>query len=59
LGRVFRHRFHWRKCWRHHHHLRWSYQMAFNHRAEFRVLSRIIPSRRYRLRYHLVLHELK
>lgn len=59
LGRVFQHRFHWRKCWRHHHHLQLSCQMAFNHQAEFRVQGRRVPSRHYRLRYLLIRHELK
>jgi hypothetical protein len=55
LGRVFRLRFHWRKCWRHHHLLLWSYQMAFVHQVKFRVPNRIIPSKRFRLIYLLVL----
>jgi hypothetical protein len=53
LERVCRLQFHWRRCWKHHHLLRWFCLMAFNHRAGFRVQGRIIPNRRYQLRYHL------
>jgi len=57
LGRVFQHQFHWRKCWRHHLLLQWFCLMAFVHRVRFRVLSRRVPSKHYRLKYLLVQRE--
>ena len=59
LVRVFQLQFHWRRCWKHHLLLQLFYQMAFNHQVGFRALNRIVPNRRYLLRYQLIRHELK
>ena len=59
LVRVFRLRSLRKRCWKHHLLLRWSCLMAFVHLAGFRAQGRIVPSRRYLLRYQLVRHELK
>jgi len=58
-GRVFQLQFHWRKCWKHHLLLRWFCLRAFNHQVEFRVRGRKVPSRHYRLGYHIVRREFR
>jgi len=59
LVHVYQHQSLRRRYWRHHHHLQWSYLMAFNRQVGYRALSRTIPSRHYLLRYQLDLREWK
>jgi len=59
LVRVFRLRSLRKRCWKHHHLLRWSCLMAFVHQVGFRAQGRIVPSKRYQLKYQLIRRGLK
>ena len=54
---VFQLQFHWKKCWRNHHHHLWFCHLAFVHQVEFHVPNNIIPNMHFQFDNQLGQHE--